>query len=160
ANRVRLRMSTAAVRVATSGRRKRSYSASRRSAPRSRPSRRAVTASSPIVAASRRPRVSPWAPIGGATGAAPPARAPRDEGDARGGEPFGALHSEREYGAPRLDRHLAEDRVGAAFDCFRQNVGRERGEAFRLVRLDHADEARTIARQRHDRERTSLGVEL
>src|SRR5262249_22518037 len=83
-----------------------------------------------------------------------------DEGDARGGKLFGALHREREYAAPRLDRPLSEDRVGAAVDRFRQNVGRERGEAFRLVRLDHADEARTIARQRHDRERPSLGVEL
>ena len=83
-----------------------------------------------------------------------------DEGDACGAKSFGSFHRERKDAAPGFDRHLAHDRMGAALDGFRQDVGRERGEALGFRRFDHAHEAGAVARQRHDRERSALGVEL
>ena len=63
----------------------------------------ASTTSSPIAAASRSPRLSPWAPIGGMTCAASPTSAMR-----RAAMP--ALHAaERENSATRFELDLAQN---------------------------------------------------
>ena len=70
------------------------------------------------------------------------------------------LDRERKRAAARLDRDLAEDRMRAPLDLVGQRRIVERRDPLGLGRLDHADEARPLARQRHQRERTALGVEL
>ena len=119
------------------------------------PSRRASTTSSPIVAASRRPRLSPCAPIGGMTCAASPTSAMRRAAKLRAvSTPSG------KQPAARLDRDLAEDRMGAALDLGGKRARIERAEVLGLGRIDHADQARAQAGQGHQRERPGLGVEL
>ena len=108
-----------------------------------------------MVAASRRPRLSPCAPIGGITCAASPTSAMRRAAKLRAvSTPSGNRPR------PSSTVHLAEDRMRAPLDLGRQRVGVERAEPLGLGRIGHADEARAQAGQGHQRERAGLGVEL
>ena len=83
-----------------------------------------------------------------------------DQHDAARRKRLGGLGAEREHPAPGLHRDLAEDRMRAPFELGRERIVIERREPLGLRRLDHADDARTRARQRHQRERSAFGVEL
>ena len=108
-----------------------------------------------MQAASRRPRLRPCAPIGGMRWAASPTSAMRFWPK----RPHG-LDRERKDAAARLDRDLAEDRMRALLDLVVERGVVERGDPLGLGGLDHADEARPFAGQRHQRERPALGVEF
>ena len=132
-----------------------------RSAPAGRARRRRRHRGAPTprarrcVAASRRPRLRPCAPIGGMRWAASPTSAMR----LCPKRPHG-LDRERKHAAARLDRDLAEDRMRALLDLVVERRVVERGDPLGLGGLDHADEARPLAGQRHQRERAALGVEF
>ena len=109
-----------------------------------------------MVAASRRPRLRPCAPIGGMTCAASPASAMRLRREAfarfrwRAGTGRGRP---RPSTLPRIE-------CAAPLDLGRQRGGIERGEPLGLGGIDDADEAGAQAGQWHQRERAALGVEL
>ncbi len=83
-----------------------------------------------------------------------------DERDPRAGERLGGFGGERKQAAAGLDAHLAEDEMRAALGLARQRLVVERMQVLGLGRIDDADHARTQPRQRHERERPGLGVEL
>jgi hypothetical protein len=59
-----------------------------------------------------------------------------------------AVRRERKNAAARLDAHLAEERMRAALDLDRKlRVGHCASER-RALRIEHADQARTLAGQR------------
>ena len=70
------------------------------------------------------------------------------------------LDRERKDAAAGLDRDLAEDRMRAPLDLVVERGVVQRGDPLGLGGLDHADEARSLAGQRHQRERAALGVEF
>src|SRR5262249_18023875 len=72
----------------------------------------------------------------------------------------GGFYRELKHAAARLDADLAEDRMRAPLDLVVERGVVERGELFRLDWLDHANQAGPAARQRHQRERSALGVEF
>ena len=121
----------------------------------SRPWRCASATNSASVAASRRPRLSPCAPIGGTTCAASPTRAIRLRRKRTRG-----LDRQRKHAAPGLDAHLAEDRMRAALDLDGELRVGHGGHARRAFRIEHANQARTPAGQGNKRERTGLGVKF
>ena len=108
-----------------------------------------------MVAASRSPRLSPCAPIGGITCAASPTRTMRFWPKRRA-----ISERQRKDPAAGFDRDLAKERVRSPFDLRGElGIGKRR-EAGRLGRVDHEDQARALAGQRHQRERTGFGVEF
>ena len=67
---------------------------------------------------------------------------------------------QREYAAAGFDGNLAEQRMRAPLDLGVERRVVERLKLFGVVRIGDADQARTIARQWHQRERAGLGVKL
>ena len=104
-------------------------------------------------AASRKPRLRPCAPIGGMTCAASPTSAMRLAAKRR------AVPTRAETGRGRLDSILPRIEWDA------RSISRaarlvERGERVGFRRIDHPDQARALARQRHQREWSVGGVEF
>ena len=76
------------------------------------------------------------------------------------GELVRGLDPQRKLAASGFDRDLAEDRMGAPLDLLAQRRSVERHQIGGFCRLDDADEARALARQRHHRERAVRGVKF
>ena len=108
-----------------------------------------------MVAASRKPRLRPCAPIGGMTCAASPISATRPA-------PRRAAVSTASWKttATGLDRDLAQDRMRAALDLGRHLRVRKRREARDVGGINHEYQARSLSGQRHQRERAGLGVKF
>ncbi len=70
------------------------------------------------------------------------------------------LDRERKQPAPRLDCHLAEQRMRAAFDLDGKLRVRHGEQRRRARRVEHADKARSPAGQGNEREWSMLGVEF
>ena len=115
----------------------------------------AATTSSPMVAASRKPRLRPCAPIGGMTCAASPI-----SDHAPGAQTRRGLDRQLEDTATGLDRDLAQDRMRAALDLGRHFRVRKRREARGVGGINYEHQARSLSGQRHQRERARLGVKF
>ena len=109
-----------------------------------------------MVAASRRPRLRPCAPIGG--------NDMRRLADQR--DPACAETRVRSR-PPAETRHgRARSAILPRIECERRSISAaisrvgERGEARGVGRIDHEDQARASPRERHQGERPGLGVEL
>ena len=117
---------------------------------------RASTTASRSAATSRRPRLSPCAPIGGKTCAASPTRARRSRLVALDREP-----AHRHEPARAVDPHRAEDRLRLPLDRQRQRRVVERHRAARpRSAVRHPDQARAAAGEGNEGERPVAGVEL
>ena len=108
-----------------------------------------------MVAASRKPRLRPCAPIGGMTCAASPI-----SDHASGAQTCRGLDPQLKETATGLDGDLAQDRMGAALDLRRHFQVRKRREARDVAGINYEHQARALSGQRHQRERTRLGVKF
>ncbi len=129
----------------------------RSGAPTSPPSRCAATTSSAMVAASRSPRLSPCAPIGGMTCAASPISSDPASGErARG---LAIASGNIAAAGARLSSCRGSNGSGARSRAAISRIG-QRGEPRRFLRIGHEHQAGTPAGQRHERERAGSRYEI